>query len=191
MQFVRLRLLLSSWMNKTLFSSICLILLCIVSIHPALATEIQSRYVTLRYSGKRMLREFDNKLIMGRKLSAMMRIKNLATVEDEVIAKVSLVVEKTEVVLDMFPGKMHLTLVLLPDADDVAKKYKQTYGARQEDIAYYSLSEKTIYISVEDTNLRVLAHEMGHAVVDRYFKVRPPYIIHELMAQFAEKHITD
>ncbi|HDL21265.1 MAG TPA: hypothetical protein ENH30_08340 [Nitrospirae bacterium] len=121
----------------------------------------------------------------------MMRIKNVDTVEDEVIAKVSLIVEKTEVVLDMFPDKMHLTLVLLPDADAVAEKFKQTYGKHQEDIAYYSLSEKTIYMSVDDTNLRVLAHEMGHAVVDRYFKVRPPYRIHELMAQFAEKHITD
>ena len=178
-------------MNKTLFSSICLILLCIVVIHPVFATVIQSRYVTLQYSGKRMLREFDNKLIMGRKLSAMMRIKNVDTVEDEVIAKVSLIVEKTEVVLDMFPDKMHLTLVLLPDADAVAEKFKQTYGKHQEDIAYYSLSEKTIYMSVDDTNLRVLAHEMGHAVVDHYFKVRPPYRIHELMAQFAEKHITD
>ncbi|GBE52037.1 hypothetical protein BMS3Bbin14_00495 [bacterium BMS3Bbin14] len=178
-------------MNKTLFSSVCLIALCIVFTHPAFATEIQSRYVTLQYSGKRMLREFDNKLIMGRKLSAMMRGKDVETVEDEVKAKVNLIVEKTEVVLNMFPDKMHVTLVLLPDADDVAKQYKQTYGERQEDIAYYALSEKTIYISVDDTNLRVLAHEMGHAVVDHYFKVRPPYKIHELMAQFAEKHITD
>jgi predicted metalloprotease len=58
-------------------------------------------------------------------------------------------------------------------------------------LAFYSLSKKTIWISVDDANLHVLAHEIGHAVVDHYFKVRPPYNIHELMAQFVEKHITD
>ncbi len=91
----------------------------------------------------------------------------------------------------MFPDKMLITLVLLPDDDDVSDVYKIKYGKKQDNIAFYSLSEKTIYISVDDTNLRVLAHEMGHAVTDLYFKVRPPYKIHELMAQFAEKHITD
>jgi len=178
-------------MNKTLTNYICLLLLTIFFVHPACAEELRNRYVTLHYSGKRMLREFNDKLIIGRKLSAMMRKKNVETVEDEVLAKVALIVEKTEVVLDMFPNKMHVTLELLPDAGDVADKYKQMYGKRQNDIAFYSLSGKTIYISVDDTRLRVLAHEMGHAVVDHYFAVRPPYKIHELMAQFAEKHITD
>lgn len=179
-------------MNKTLFSYTCLILLCVVFIQPALAEEeAKSRYVTLKYDGKRILREFNNKLFIGRKLSAMMRKKNVETVEDEVLAKIDLIVEKTQIVLDMFPAEIHLTLVLLPDDDDVSEMYLQKYGKRQNNIAYYSLSEKTIYISADDTKLRVLAHEMGHAIADQYFEVRPPYKIHELMAQFAEKHITD
>ncbi len=36
-----------------------------------------------------------------------------------------------------------------------------------------------------------MAHEIGHAIVDHYFKVRPPYNVHELMAQFVEKRISD
>jgi Zn-dependent membrane protease YugP len=44
---------------------------------------------------------------------------------------------------------------------------------------------------VKDTKLRVVAHEVGHAIVDQYFMVRSPYNIHELLAQFTEKHITD
>ena len=179
-------------MNKSLFSYIYLIFIgCFAFSQPAFAEEAKGRYVTLQYDGKRLLREFNDKLIIGRKLSAMMRKENVETVEDEVLAKVDLVIEKTQVVLDMFPDKFHLTLVLLSDDGDVADMYQQKYGKRQKNIAYYSLSEKTIYISVDDTNLRVLAHEVGHAVADFYFEVRPPYKIHELMAQFAEKHITD
>lgn len=179
-------------MTKTLLRYICPVLLCVVLIQPALAVEVKSRYVTLQYSNKRLLREFNNKLIIGRKLTAMMRKKNVETVEDGVLAKVDVIAEKVQVVLDMFPDKIHFTLVLLSDDDDVAKKYTQKYGKHLANIAYYSLSEKTIYISVDDTNLRVLAHEIGHAVTDQYFNVkRPPYKMHELMAQFAEKHVTD
>ena len=179
-------------MNNPLAPHIVLALLwSLLLSQPSVAGEAESRYVTLRYDDKRVLREFNDKLIIGRKLSAMMRKKNVETVEDEVLAKVDIVMEKVQVVLDMFPDKLHITLVVLPDAGDVTAMYKKKYGKRQRNIAYYSLSEDTIYISADDTKLRVLAHEVGHAVADHYFEVRPPYKIHELMAQFAEKHVTD
>jgi len=145
----------------------------------------------LRYTDKKMLSRFNDRLILGKRLSYSLRKKNLLTVEDEVLAKVDLIIEKAEIVLDMFPNKLHIDLVLLPSSQDIARVYKKKYGKNVNYIAYYSLSEKTIYMSVRDTKLRVLAHEVGHAVVDHYFKVRPPYNIHELMAQFTEKHITD
>ena len=167
-------------------------LLAAVYIQPLAAMDAKGRYVTLQYDNKRLLREFNEKLILGRKLSSIMRKKKVTTVLEEVLAKVDLIIEKVEVVLDMFPDKLHITLILLPDEDDLGNIYKKNYGEYKEHIAYYSLSRKTIYISVDDTNLRVLAHEVGHAVSDHYFNVkRPPSKIHELMAQFAERHVTD
>ena len=158
---------------------------------PVQAREQKSRYATLSFTDNKVLREFNDNLRMNRKLSYSMRKKNVVTVADEVLAKTDIIIEKVQVVLDMFPDKYHVRLVLLPDSDDVARIYKKKYGKRVDHIAYYSLSEKTIYISADDASLRVLAHEIGHSVVDHYFKVRPPYNIHELMAQFAEKHVTD
>ena len=147
--------------------------------------------MTLSYSSREVLQEFNENLRLSRKLNSSVRKKNVVTVADEVLAKVDIIVEKVQIVLDMFPNKYRVRLVLLADSDDVARVYKQRYGKNVNHIAYYSLSEKTIYISADDTRLRVLAHEIGHSVVDYYFKVRPPYNIHELMAQFAEKHVTD
>jgi len=37
----------------------------------------------------------------------------------------------------------------------------------------------------------VLAHEIGHVVVENYFTISPPQRIHEVLAQFAERHVTD
>jgi hypothetical protein len=156
----------------------------------AYAGQQKSRYATLSYPSQQVLQEFNDNLRLNRKLNYAMR-KNVVTVADEVLAKLDIIIEKVQIVLDMFPDYYHVRVVLLPDDDDVSRVYKKKYGKRANHIAYYSLSEKTIYVSVDDTNLRVVAHELGHSVVDHYFKVRPPYNIHELMAQFAEKHVTD
>ncbi len=171
---------------------VLLLLFCYLSggVDNARAGQQKSRYATLSYPNKQVLQEFNENLRLNRKLNYAMR-KNVVTVADEVLAKLDIIIEKVQIVLDMFPDYYHVRVVLLPDDADVSRVYKKKYGKRVNHIAYYSLSEKTIYVSVDDTNLRVVAHELGHSVVDHYFKVRPPYNIHELMAQFAEKHVTD
>ncbi|WP_136805365.1 hypothetical protein [Desulfosediminicola flagellatus] len=156
-----------------------------------LLAQGKSRYVTLKYSDKSVLRQFNSQLILSRNLRYYLKKKEITTIEDEVLAKLDILIEKAEVVLDMFPSNLHITVVLLESRKDVSTVYTQRYGKKADHIAYYSLTEDTIYISVADTKLRVIAHEIGHAIVDHYFKVRPPYNIHELMAQFTEKHITD
>ena len=143
------------------------------------------------YAGQQQLDDFNDQVELSRKLDQFMRKKNILTVEDEVLAKIDTIFEKAETVLDMFPDNLHIRIVLLDSADDVARIFKEKYGKDANHIAYYSLSEDTIYISVDNARLEVLAHEMGHAIVDHYFDVRPPYNIHELMAQFTEKHISD
>ena len=176
-------------MNKTVLFFLLLFILSLPS--PAHSRIVKSRYATLHYTTKRLLNDFNDRIRLGRKLNFIVRKKNIVTVEDEVIAKIDTIIEKAEVVLDMFPDNMHINVVLLETSGDVNRIYKQRYGKKANHIAYYSLSEDTIYISVANAKLRVFAHEIGHAIVDHYFKVRPPYNIHELMAQFTEKHIND
>ena len=179
-------------MNKSLPTVFLLLFCCwlFCGMESVWAGQQKSRYATILYPNGQVLREFNENLRLNRKLNYAMR-KNVVTVADEVLAKLDIIIEKVQIVLDMFPDFYHVRVVLLPDDDDVARVYKKKYGKRVSHIAYYSLSEKTIYVSVDDANLRVISHELCHSVVDHYFKVRPPYNIHELMAQFAEKHVTD
>lgn len=158
---------------------------------PAWSQEIKTRYATVRYTDEELLHTFDNELYLGRPLTRILRQMKALSKADEVKNKVDLVVEKVETVLDMFPPVIQFTLVLLPSRKDVQQVYKEKYGKRVDHIAYYSLSEKTIYISARDASLQVVAHEFGHMIVDQYFKVRPPYRIHEVLAQYAEKHVTE
>ena len=167
---------------------LCLFLLSLAL--PALAGS--SRYVTLKHSGDaNLVRKFNSEVILNRKLRYYLDRKKAVTVEDEVLAKLDIIIERVQTVLDMFPSSLHITVVLLPTARDVAAVYRQKYGKNANHIAYYSLKENTIYVSVANASLRVISHEIAHAVVDHYFDVRPPYNMHELMAQFAEKHVDD
>jgi hypothetical protein len=178
-------------MSRYLFGITLLFILLIFQAPFESKAQGKSRYVTLKYSDKQLLHDFNDQLFLGRKLSYYLRNKEIITVEDEVLAKLDTIIEKAETVLEMFPSDLHITFVLLPSRKEVSSAYKDKYGKQANHIAYYSLQEDTIYISVKDTKLQVIAHEIGHAIVDHYFQVRPPYNIHELLAQFTEKHITD
>ncbi len=156
-----------------------------------MATEAKSRYATLRYSSQELLTGFNEEIELGRNLSAFAKKTDIVSVEDEVLAKIDTIIEKAETILEMFPDQLHMKIVLLEKSADVARVFKEKYGKNVDYVAFYSLSEDTIYISVDDAKLAVLAHEIGHAIIDHYFKVRPPYNVHELMAQFVEKRIND
>jgi predicted Zn-dependent protease len=47
----------------------------------------------------------------------------------------------------------------------------------------------TIYTSEQDISDSVIAHEIGHAVVDHFFTVKPPEKIGEMLAQYVDVHL--
>ena len=156
------------------------------------AAAYRSRYISrVLYNSVEDLHEFNDNLNLTRQLSAMVHQKKPATIEEEVLAKLDIIIEKVEVVLDMFPNNLAITIRILKDRGTVSGVYAQKYNRRVDYIAYYSLSEDTIYFSARNISIRVAAHEIAHAIIDHFFEVRPPYNMHELMAQFAEKHVTD
>ncbi len=166
-------------------------LLCLLLADTAVAAY-HSRYINrLIYNSVEDLHEFNDNLTLTRQLSAMAHQKSPATIEEEVLAKLDIIIEKVEVVLDMFPNNLAITIRILKDRAIVSGVYRQKYNRRVDYVAYYSLSEDTIYFSARDASIRVVAHEIAHAIIDHFFEIRPPYNMHELMAQFAEKHVTD
>ncbi|MFH2059623.1 MAG: hypothetical protein ABIJ59_12070 [Pseudomonadota bacterium] len=164
--------------------------LLVVSLsNQALAIDFQSKYAVITYFDINDLREFNDELYMGR-LSSQMR-KGGDTLEDEVIAKIDLIVEKVMSVLDMFPRPLKFYIQIHPGEREVQQEFRRLYNVDVDYIAFYSPSKNMIFYSADNGRLRVVTHEIGHVVAENYFTVSPPQRIHELMAQFAEKHISD
>ncbi len=146
-------------------------------------------HVTLQCDSEQVLRDFNDRLELGPRLCTMVEQKDYVTVEDELTAKFNAIIEQAKFVLNMYPRNLHVKVVILPTAQDCSAVFARKYGQRENKIAYYSLSENTIYISASDARIGVVAHELGHAIVDFYFAERPPYHIHELLAQSVEQHL--
>ena len=129
--------------------------------------------------------------------SRYIAINGTADQEKALLAKLPIpldeIVERVEKALDMWPDNLRIVLLLRDKASGVQDIYRQRYGKECDYKAFISLGRLEIVLSVADVSARVLAHEIGHAVVERFFgRVRrPPYHIHELLAQYAEKHFGD
>ncbi|MCP4117790.1 MAG: hypothetical protein GY737_20810 [Desulfobacteraceae bacterium] len=152
--------------------------------------EIRSRYATITYTDMATLRKFNNKLYMGR-LKYLLHSKKSETIEDEVGSKIDLIVEKVETVLDMYPASLRFSIVIHPSTKGIQEDFQRLYKKKVNYIAFYSPGKNTVFYSANNAKLRVVAHEIGHVVAENYFAISPPPKIHEVLAQYAETHVSD
>ncbi len=155
-----------------------------------LALELESQYASVTYSSTDDLRVFNDELYMGR-MKSRIRQNSGDTIEDEVVAKLDFIVTKVMSVLDMYPPGLRFSIIIRPDVKAVKEDFTRLYKTDVDYIAFYSPSRDTVFFSADNATLRVVAHEIGHVVAESYFTISPPQRIHEVMAQYAEQHVTD
>lgn len=153
------------------------------------AAELETRFGKIIYTDQGALKKFNHELYLGSSLRN--RLPRGDTLDGEVINKLEYVVKKVMLVLDMHLPELQFTIVIHPSASGVQADFKRLYHIDVDYIAFYSPHQNTVFYSAKDASLRVVAHEIGHVVAENYFQVSPPARIHEVMAQYAEKHVTD
>jgi hypothetical protein len=168
-----------------------LFILCSGIFFPCWGYELRSRYATIFYDDPDVLRRFNRELYIGGHLRSQLGCYKADTVEEEVSAKIDVITEKTMTVLDMYPQPLNYTIRILPNPRAVAGVFKDLYNTDVDYIAFYSPQLNRIFYSANNGRLRVICHEIGHVIVENYFKISPPQRIHEVMAQYVEKHIND
>lgn len=156
----------------------------------SLAYEIKSKYTTISYESEEQLQKFNKKIRLGR-LSYLLKDKKSITYKDEIKNKVDVLVERVETILEMFPNEVNFKIALLSSDDEVQTIFKEKYERTVDYIAFYSPKDKTIFLSVEDIDIGVLAHEFAHVILDMYYGIPTPSKLHEILAQYVETHLQD
>ncbi|GAF80441.1 unnamed protein product [marine sediment metagenome] len=115
------------------------------------------------------------------------------TVEEQLAEKIDRIFKKVERVLDMYPDRMRLNLKVFKTQAQLDEEYAKIFGESDGTlrISYYIHKHSTIFTTEQAIREGVLAHEMGHAISDHYFLVKPAEKIKELLAQYAEIHLEE
>jgi hypothetical protein len=152
--------------------------------------DLKTRYTTITYENEEQLRKFNKEFSLG-SLSYLIKNRQSITVNEEIANKTDALIEKVETILEMFPKEIKFTIVLLNSDNEVQRIYRSKYGTNVDYIAFYSPRDKTVFVSVDDVELDVLAHEFSHVIIDFYYSTRTPVKIHELLSQYVEEHLRD
>ena len=103
----------------------------------------------------------------------------------------TLLFNRAEAILDMRPENMHLKIKIFRTRTELNDEYEKIFSTREDVKSFYVYKFNTIYISEEDISDSIIAHEMGHAIVDHYFAVIPPETIRELLASYVDLHLAE
>jgi len=99
--------------------------------------------------------------------------------------------KRTKEILGMWPENFDLEIKIFKDRDQLNGEYSRIFGSKPDYKAFYIHKYSTIYTSEEDISDSVVAHEMGHAVVDHYFSAIPPAQVREVLAEYVDLHLED
>jgi len=94
-------------------------------------------------------------------------------------------------ILDMRPNMKNLKVKIFKNRSQLYDEYYRIFGAAGEYESFYVYKNDTIYISEDTLSDNVVAHEMGHAVIDHYFSAVPPEKVRELLASYVDMHLED
>lgn len=174
---------------KKISAAFCYCSLFMFCLSSANAAELNTKYAVINYKDDSQLRNFNQELYIG-KLSYYIQ-GTAQTFQDEVKQKIDVIISRVQAVLDMKPTNLRFNIVILDTEKEVTETYKKLYSVETDFLAFYSVGKNSVFVSLENVNLKILSHEFGHAVIENYFDVSPPRKIHEVLAQFAEQHILD
>ncbi len=173
----------------TLNPLICLLTILLTT---GIATgfELKTQYATIIYNNYEDLESFNTEIYLG-KYNHLLKNDNIVTLEDELVFKIDLIVDKTKTTLNMFPDDVEFRIAVCGSNKELQEAYEIIYDKPTDFIAFYSPRINTVYFSVTNLEFQIIAHEFAHMIIEHYFQVSPPVKIHEILANYVEKNIIE
>lgn len=156
--------------------------------------HLLTRYTIIRYQSKTDLLKFDRSIDWS---PGQWGIKSLfASTSPKVrtqklIEKIDALYKRVQEILDMRKRAKKAIIQIYPNREQLRKAHIQYVKVEGHSRAWYLFKSRTIYLNVRDLHEGILAHEMGHHIIDHYFGVRPPAASAEILCRYVDKHLFD
>jgi len=92
-------------------------------------------------------------------------------------------------ILDIHMYDFIINIEFTPTRQELKALVKEKMGLDVDMPSYYYFNENTIYLSYEDMTAGMMAHEIAHAIIARYFVVPPPETVQEILSGYVEYSI--
>lgn len=91
--------------------------------------------------------------------------------------RVDRIVDRVQMLLDMWPENFRVKIYLHPEELD------------QNKVAFYEYQTDSLHFSVDYASDGVVAHEIAHAVINQYFPAGAPSKMQEILSQYVDEHL--
>ena len=144
-------------------------------------------FATINYADENDLLRFTRNIGNGLKLFGENPRKNPRLSAKRVDA----LVMRVMTILDMRMANLHFNIVIYPEDNEIKRTYAVLSSGKSNAVAYYDHATRTIAVSVDSVDDRILAHEIAHAVICAWFGSPPPSSTQEILAEFVERHLAE
>lgn len=151
--------------------------------------SIKSAYFTIYYRPTADLKAIGRRLKRRFYIAKNSSSESSDSPEEKLAYSVDMLFNKTKEVLDMRPRNMQLKIRIFKDGKELNDEYYRIFKEKKAPDSFYIHKLQTIYTTEEDISDSVIAHEMGHAIVDHYFLVIPPEKVREILATYVDLHL--
>ena len=154
--------------------------------------QLETKFTIVNYQSKDQLKKFNDKINYESResylnsLSKAPQVKNLS---QEVTEKMDSLFERVQQILDMRKRMKRVSIMVYLDRLQLDQAYQKNFNEKGHLRAWYSFKQNRIFINVNDVHDGMLAHEMAHAIIDHYLKVRPPKASAEILARYVDTHL--
>ncbi|BCL61177.1 hypothetical protein DGMP_18700 [Desulfomarina profundi] len=155
--------------------------------------KVVTKHTSLVFNSREDMVLFNNAIDYepNTSLSDFFSSSNSLDQEKELIRKVDLLFEKVQAILDMRKRMRKVRVRLFSNSDQLKRAYRKIFGKKCHIRGWYVYDFNTVFLNVRDVHEGMLAHELGHAIIDHYLTVRPPRATAEILAKYVDKHLFD
>lgn len=153
--------------------------------------KIETKHTTLTFSSAADVGTFNSAIDYGagNSLSSIFRSAKSQNAEKELVRKVDLLFEKVQLILDMRKKMRRVRVRVFSNEAQLYEAYEKIYKTRCTVRGWYLYEFNTVFLNVKDVHEGMLAHELGHAIIDHFLSVRPPRATAEILAKYVDKHL--
>ena len=154
--------------------------------------NLETRHVKLYYGNIEVLKKFDKTIDYDEARQGFGFFGKKSSNDDfeaGLKKKIDALYERVQAILDMRKAIKKVKVKIYPSQEALWDAYEAIYKKRRELRAWYIFEYHTVYVNVEDLHEGMLAHEIGHAIIDNYLEIRPPAATAEILARYVDSHL--